>query len=151
MEPSCASRSKRTALIELPLLVPPRAHSVAIPAEGGPLNSQGSLALPMAGCSRRGGCRPGPFRGLQRAGVTARAHSIDGCGLGWVKACGKPSCRYAEWTRKIGGKTVTRRLSPADLTEYQPLFGNAKKLRALLAELQDLTLEIIEADSRQEP
>jgi hypothetical protein len=77
-------------------------------------------------------------------------------------ACGKPSCRchaqpprlhgpYAEWTRKIGGKTVTRRLSPAELTEYQPLFDNAKKLRALLAELQDLTLEIIEADSRQKP
>jgi hypothetical protein len=77
-------------------------------------------------------------------------------------ACGKPSCRchadpprlhgpYAEWTRKIGGKTVTRRLSPAELTEYQPLFDNAKKLRSLLAELQDLTLEIIEADSRQEP
>jgi hypothetical protein len=37
-------------------------------------------------------------------------------------ACGKPACRchadpprlhgpYAEWTRKIGGKTVTRRLT----------------------------------------
>ena len=66
-------------------------------------------------------------------------------------ACGKPGCRchadpprlhgpYAEWTRKIGGKTVTRRLTPAELAEYQPLFDNAKKLRALLAELQDLTL-----------
>ena len=70
-------------------------------------------------------------------------------------ACGKPGCRchadpprlhgpYAEWTRKIGGKTVTRRLTPAELAEYQPLFDNAKKLRALLAELQDLTLQIIE-------
>ncbi len=77
-------------------------------------------------------------------------------------ACGKPSCRcradpprlhgpYAEWTRKIGGKTVTRRLTPAELADYQPLFDNAKKLRALLTELQDLTLEIIEAESRQEP
>jgi hypothetical protein len=77
-------------------------------------------------------------------------------------ACGKPGCRchadpprlhgpYAEWTRKIGGKTVTRRLSPAELTKYQPLFDNAKKLRALLADLHDLTLDIIEADSRQEP
>ena len=77
-------------------------------------------------------------------------------------ACGKLSCRchadpprlhgpYAEWTRKIGGKTVTRRLSPAELTDYQPLFDNAKKIRALLSELQDLTLEIIEADSRQQP
>ena len=75
-------------------------------------------------------------------------------------ACGKPACRchadpprlhapYAEWTRKIGGKTVTRRLTPAELAEYQPLFDNAKKLRALLGELQDLTLEIVGTDSRQ--
>jgi hypothetical protein len=77
-------------------------------------------------------------------------------------ACGKPGCRchadpprlhgpYAEWTRKIGGKTVTRRLSPAELSEYQPLFDNAKKLRNLLAELQDLTMEIIEEGDDQEP
>ena len=68
-------------------------------------------------------------------------------------ACGKPSCRchadpprlhgpYAEWTRKIAGKTITSRLTPAELAEYQPLFDNAKNLRALLTELQDLTLEI---------
>ena len=74
-------------------------------------------------------------------------------------ACGKPGCRchadpprlhgpYAEWTRKIAGKTITRRLTPAELAEYQPLFDNAKKLRALLAELQDLTLEIIETASQ---
>jgi hypothetical protein len=75
-------------------------------------------------------------------------------------ACGKPNCRchadpprlhgpYAEWTRKIGGKTVTRRLTPAELAAWQPLFDNAKKIRALLAELQDLTLEIIEASPGQ--
>jgi len=77
-------------------------------------------------------------------------------------ACGKPGCRchadpprlhgpYAEWTRKIGGKTVTRRLTPAELADYQPLFDNAKKLRALVNELQDLTLKIIEPDGTQEP
>ena len=76
-------------------------------------------------------------------------------------ACGKPGCRchadpprlhgpYAEWTRKIGGKTVTRRLTPAELADYQPLFDNAKKLRALVNELQDLTLEIIEPGSTQQ-
>ena len=37
--------------------------------------------------------------------------------------------------------------NPRELAEYQPLFDNAKRLRALLAELQDLTLEIIEADN----
>jgi hypothetical protein len=73
-------------------------------------------------------------------------------------ACGKPNCRchgdpprlhgpYAEWTRKIAGKTVTRRLTETELAEYQPLSGNARKPRALLAGLQDLTLEIIEAGS----
>jgi hypothetical protein len=67
--------------------------------------------------------------------------------------CGKPACRchadpsrlhgpYAEWTRKINGKTVTRRLTPAELADYQPLFDNARKLRALLAQLQDLTMEM---------
>jgi hypothetical protein len=76
-------------------------------------------------------------------------------------ACGKPNCRchadpprlhgpYAEWTRKTGGKTVTRRLTEAELADWQPLFDNAKKIRALLAELQDLTLEIIEASPDQE-
>jgi hypothetical protein len=70
--------------------------------------------------------------------------------------CGKPNCRchadpprlhgpYNEWTRKIDGKTVTRRLTDAELADYQPLFDNARKLRSLLAELQDLTMEIIEA------
>ena len=77
-------------------------------------------------------------------------------------ACGKPGCRchaspprlhgpYAEWTRKIDGKTVTRRLTPDQLAEYQPLFDNAKRLRALLAELQDLTMQIIGQDSSHQP
>jgi hypothetical protein len=77
-------------------------------------------------------------------------------------ACGKQNCRchadpprrhgpYAEWTRKIDGKTITRRLTPAQLATWQPLFDNAKKMRTLLAELQELTLAIVEASPRQEP
>ena len=77
-------------------------------------------------------------------------------------ACGKPGCRchadpprlhgpYAEWTRKIGGKTITRRLTPEQLAAWQPLFDNAKKLRALLAELQELTLAIVEASNSPPP
>jgi hypothetical protein len=77
-------------------------------------------------------------------------------------ACGKARCRchadppqlhgpYAEWTRKIGGKTVTRRLTQAELADWQPLFDNAKRLRALLADLQDLTLTILEDSGDQEP
>lgn len=72
--------------------------------------------------------------------------------------CGKRTCRcradppqlhgpYAQWTRKIDQKTVTRRLSGAELADYQPLFDNAKRLRALVAELQALALAIVEADA----
>ena len=74
-------------------------------------------------------------------------------------ACGKTRCRchadpptlhgpYAEWTRKIGGKTVTRRLTSAELAAWQPLFDNARKMRALVAELQELTLQAIGADDQ---
>ena len=69
--------------------------------------------------------------------------------------CGKPRCAchadppalhgpYAEWTRKIGGKTVTRRLTDDQLADWQPLFDNAKRIRTLLAELQELTLAIVD-------
>ena len=94
--------------------------------------------------------------------AAAAAPALPGTLAVRAYACGKPACRchadpprlhgpYAEWTRKIGGKTVTRRLTDAELAEYQPLFDNAKKLRALLAQLQDLTLEIIKAGSAQLP
>ena len=69
--------------------------------------------------------------------------------------CAKSNCRcradppqlhgpYALWTRKLDNKTVTRTLTDDELAAYQPLFDNAKKLRALLAELQQLTLEVVD-------
>ncbi len=71
-------------------------------------------------------------------------------------ACGKHRCRchasppvlhgpYAEWTRKIDGKTVTRRLTPEQLQAWQPLFDNARKMRDLLTRIQDLTLQAVDA------
>ena len=70
-------------------------------------------------------------------------------------ACGKRRCRchdsppqlhgpYAEWTRKIDAKTVTRRLTPEQLDAWQPLFDNARKMRGLLARIQDLTLQAVD-------
>jgi hypothetical protein len=90
------------------------------------------------------------------AGLAAAGLALPGTLTIRSYRCGKQNCRchadpprphgpYAEWTRKINGKTVTRRLTPAQLADYQPLFDNARKLRALTAELQDLTLDIIKA------
>jgi small ligand-binding sensory domain FIST len=73
--------------------------------------------------------------------------------------CGKQGCRcmaeppqphgpYNSWTRKIGGKTVTRLLNRDQLADYTPLFDASRRLRELVTELETLTLEIIEADDR---
>ena len=75
-------------------------------------------------------------------------------------ACGKRRCRchaspprlhgpYAEWTRKIDGKTITRRLTPEQLAAWQPLFDNARKIRELVAELHEHTLQAIETSTQE--
>jgi len=73
--------------------------------------------------------------------------------------CGKANCRckadspqlhgpYIVWTRKVEGKTVTRVLTPEQLEDYRPLMDNAKRLRDLVTQLQDLTLEVLDSDDR---
>ncbi len=73
--------------------------------------------------------------------------------------CGKASCScqsdesklhgpYISWTRKIGGKTVTRLLNQEQLDEYQQYFDNAKRLRELVREIEAISLETIEKDPR---
>ena len=100
-------------------------------------------------------------RGKIAAQLAAAGFALPGTLTVRAYPCGKRNCRchadpprlhgpYAEWTRKVGGKTVTRRLTEAELDDWQPLFDNAKKIRALLAELQDLTLQIIETSPDQE-
>jgi len=92
------------------------------------------------------------------AGLAAADYALPGTLTVRAYECGKPRCRchaspaarhgpYAEWTRKIGGKTITRRLTAEQLADWQPLFENARNLRALLAELQELTLAVIGADN----
>ena len=66
------------------------------------------------------------------------------------RRCGKPNCRcradppklhgpYVTWTRKVAGKTVTRRLSAEQLERYRPWFENKRRLRELIAELEALS------------
>jgi hypothetical protein len=73
--------------------------------------------------------------------------------------CGKSSCRchadppqphppFYSWTRKIEGKTLTRRLTSDQLRDYQPWFDNARRLRALTAKLENLSLQVLSHDPR---
>jgi len=52
------------------------------------------------------------------------------------------------WTRKAAGKTVTKVLTGAQLDDYQAWFDNARKLNALVSQLQALSLQIVEHDVR---
>ena len=69
--------------------------------------------------------------------------------------CGSPRCRchsdpgqlhgpYPTWIRKVGTKTVTRTLSPAQLERYRPLFDNTKRLHELISELQALSAGVVD-------
>jgi hypothetical protein len=69
--------------------------------------------------------------------------------------CSSPGCRchaqpptlhgpYPTWTRKINGKTVTRQLTAEQAERYAPWFENARKLRALIAQLEALSLRAAE-------
>lgn len=72
-----------------------------------------------------------------------------------MNRCGKPNCAchadpprlhgpYITWTRKVKGKTVTRRLTPEQLERYRPWFENTRRLRQLVSELESLSLQAAE-------
>jgi hypothetical protein len=63
--------------------------------------------------------------------------------------CGKPNCRchadppqlhgpYWQWTAKVDGKTVTKRLTPAEAKLYQEWISNDRQLRALITQMRDV-------------
>ncbi len=70
-------------------------------------------------------------------------------------ACGKARCHcqhdppvlhgpYLTWTRTADGKTVTRKISDDQHTNYQAWFDNARKLHHLVSELEALSLRTFE-------
>jgi hypothetical protein len=69
--------------------------------------------------------------------------------------CGSATCHchgtggqlhgpYPSWVRKVGTRTITRSLSPAQVERYRPLFDNAKRLRELVAELEALSARTVD-------
>jgi hypothetical protein len=79
-----------------------------------------------------------------------------------MNRCGKPSCAchadpprlhgpYITWTRKVKGKTVTRRLTADQLERYKPWFENNRRLRQLISELETLSLQTAEQAEGWQP
>lgn len=63
--------------------------------------------------------------------------------------CGKEGCGchgdpprlhgpYFQWTAKVDGKTVNRRLSPAEAVLYNEWIGNDRHVRAVLREMREV-------------
>src|SRR5689334_25123717 len=76
--------------------------------------------------------------------------------------CGRENCAchadpprlhgpYWQWTRKIAARTVCRWLSPAQREDYQAWIDNDRKLRDLLAQLEELGAAALDADPRRQP
>jgi hypothetical protein len=66
--------------------------------------------------------------------------------------CGKPNCRchadppqphgpYFQWTAKVDGKTVNRRLSAAEADLYQEWIDNDRHLRAIVDEMRAIAAQ----------
>jgi hypothetical protein len=86
-------------------------------------------------------------------------YALPGTLANRMTRCGYPGCRchadppqlhgpYHQWTRKKNGKTSTRILSDEQLADYDPWFDNCKRLRELIAELEEISLAVTEADPR---
>jgi hypothetical protein len=64
--------------------------------------------------------------------------------------CGKPGCRcqddpprlhgpYWQWSHKVAGKTVTRRLTPDQARLYQQWIANRRRIDQLLAQMEQVS------------
>ena len=53
---------------------------------------------------------------------------------------------YRLWTRKVAGKTVTRILTEQQYERYRPWIDNARRLRELIAELEQISVATMAAD-----
>jgi hypothetical protein len=126
----------------------------------------GMRRAPDPGCDN-GSVPPTPAQQAQAAriaaGITARLaglpFALPGTLADRMTRCGYPGCRCHagpprrhgpchQWTRRKNGKTATRILTDEQLADYAPWFGNHRRLRELVTELEELSLAIADADPR---
>jgi len=74
--------------------------------------------------------------------------------------CGSPGCKchadppvphgpYHQWTAKLNGKTVTRRLNPAEAALYQQWIDNDRQLRDLIEQMRHVAAKAAELHLKQ--
>ena len=107
---------------------------------------------PMAGQSLEGLARR--YRDLARQ-VVGIGFVSDGTLLQRTTLCGRPGCAcraqppqrhgpYWQWTRKVTGKTVGKRLNAAEAALYQEWIANGRRLEAIVAEMRAISRQAID-------
>lgn len=61
----------------------------------------------------------------------------------------RPHGPYWQWTAKVDGKTVTRRLSQTEAQLYQQWIDNDRQLRALVARMRSISAKATELIMKQ--
>lgn len=78
--------------------------------------------------------------GLVSAGsLRCRFTRCSAAGCGCNKEPSQPHGPYWQWTAKVNGKTVTRRLSAEQAALYQEWIDNDRRLRALVDEMRQVS------------
>jgi uncharacterized protein DUF6788 len=57
----------------------------------------------------------------------------------------RPHGPYWQWTRKVAGKTITRRLTTDQIERYRPWIENDRRIRELLTRLEQIGITHLEA------
>jgi hypothetical protein len=81
--------------------------------------------------------------------MSATSYIASGSVAPRYNRCGKESCGchsdpprlhgpYFQWTAKVGGETVNRRLTPSEAALYSEWIGNDRQVRALIAEMREV-------------
>jgi hypothetical protein len=87
--------------------------------------------------------------------IAGLGYCLPGSIVQRVSACGNPNCAchldparrhgpYRSWTRKANNRTVTRKLDDTQLERYEAWFENARRLRELVRELEQLSVQVAE-------
>lgn len=74
--------------------------------------------------------------------------------------CGTPGCKchadppqphgpYYQWTTKVNGKTVTRRLTETDAKLYEEWIANDRRLRSLIQQMRQIAAKATELQLKQ--
>jgi hypothetical protein len=75
-------------------------------------------------------------------------------------SCGKPGCKcqadppqrhgpYFQWSRAVRGKTLSRRLDPAQAELYRSWIANRRRLEGIVTEMEELSAQAGEILLRQ--